>query len=78
VSGDRVLYSTTPTGRRDRAHEPGYNTHEHFPGGLYPRPPAGRSDTLWTTALGPGAAYVTRLRQRTGKPPTAVLLRVTR
>jgi hypothetical protein len=78
VSGDRVLYSTTPTARRDDTHEPGYNTHEHYPGGLYPRPPAGRSDTLWTTALGPGAAYVTRLRQRTGKPTRAVILRVTR
>ena len=78
VSRDRVLYSTTPTGRRDDTHEPGYVTNEHYPGGLYPRPPAGRSDTLWTTALGPGAAYVTRLRQRTGKAPRAIILRVTR
>jgi hypothetical protein len=78
VGLDRVLYSTTPTGRRDSAHEPGYVKDEHYPGGLYPRPPAGRSDTLWTTALGPGAAYVTRLRQRTGKAASAVILRVTR
>jgi hypothetical protein len=75
---DRVVYSTTPTGRRDAEHEPGYVKDEHTPGGLYPRPPAGRSDTLWTTALGPHGAYVTRLRQRTGKATQAVILRVSR
>jgi hypothetical protein len=78
VGRDRVLYDTTPTARRDAEHEKGYRTDEHTPGGLYPRPPAGRNDTLWTTALGPGGAYVTRVRQRTGKAPTAVLLRVPR
>jgi hypothetical protein len=78
VGRDRVLYDTTPTARRDAEHEKGYRDDEHTPGGLYPRPPAGRSDTLWTTALGPGGAYVTRLRQRTGKPPRATLLRVPR
>jgi hypothetical protein len=78
VGADRELYSTTPTGRRDSAHEPGHVKNEHYPGGLYPRPPAGRSDTLWTTALGPRAAYVTRLRQRTGRRARAVILRVTR
>jgi hypothetical protein len=73
---DRVLWSTTPTGRRDAEHEHGFVENEHTPGGLYPRPPANRHDTLWTTALGPRAAYVTRLRQYTGKPVRAALLRV--
>lgn len=75
---DHILYSTVPTGRRDAEHEPGYVKNEHTPGGLYPRPRAGRSDTLWTTALGPSGAYFTRLRQYTGKRPSAVLLRVSR
>jgi hypothetical protein len=73
---DRILWSTVPTGRRDAEHEPGYVKNEDTPGGLYPRPPAGRSDTLWTTALGSRSAYVTRLRQDTGKPVRAALLRV--
>jgi hypothetical protein len=34
--------------------------------------------TLWTTALGADAAYVTRLRQETGRPVFAELLRVPR
>jgi hypothetical protein len=34
--------------------------------------------TLWTTALTANAAYVTRLRQDTGKPLEATLLRVAR
>jgi hypothetical protein len=75
---DRVLYSTTPSGRRDATHEPRHARDEHYPGGLYPRPPAGRVETLWTTALGPHAAYVTRLRQRPGVPVAATLLRVGR
>jgi hypothetical protein len=37
------------------------------------------STTLWTTALGPGAAYVTRLRHRVGTPgTTATVLSVAR
>jgi hypothetical protein len=73
---DRILWSTVPTGRRDAERDPGHVRNEHTPGGLYPRPPANRHDTLWTTALGPRAAYVTRLRQYTGKPVRAALLRV--
>jgi hypothetical protein len=34
--------------------------------------------TLWSTALGPDAAYVTRLRQDAGEPVRAALLRVPR
>jgi hypothetical protein len=72
---DRRLYSTTPTGRRDSGHEPGRGRHRvGYPGNrpppLAPRPPAGISYTLWTTALGPQAAYVTRLRHRGGTTTT--------
>jgi hypothetical protein len=73
---DRRLYSTTPTGRRDAGHEKGHGRHHAgYPGGrpprLAPRPPAGVSTTLWTTALGPATAYVTRLRHRSGTTTTA-------
>ena len=81
---DRRLYGTTPTGRRDAGHEKGHGRHRAgYKGGkppkLAPRPPAGVSTTLWTTALGPGAAYVTRLRHRTGAAATtATVLSVAR
>ncbi len=75
---DQVLYRTTPTARRDASHEPGHHRHSAgYKGGkpppLAPRPPAGVVDTLWTTALGPSAAYVTRLRKKSGVT-TATLL----
>ncbi len=44
---------------------------------LAPRPPKGVVDTLWTTALGPSAAYVTRLRKKSGVT-TATILSVPR
>jgi hypothetical protein len=75
---DRVIYSTVPTGRRDVGHEPG---HAHDPGHRAPswrRPRAGIHDTLWTTALSPKAAYVTRLRQVTGHPVRPTVLRIPR
>ena len=81
---DRRLYSTTPTGRRDSGHEEGHGRHRAgYPGGrpprLAPRPPAGISYTLWSTALGPQAAYVTRLRHRGGTTTTtAAVLSVPR
>jgi hypothetical protein len=76
ITRDRRLYSTTPTGRRDAGHEKGHGRHHAgYPGGrpprLAPRPPAGVSTTLWTTALGPATAYVTRLRHRSGTTTTA-------
>jgi hypothetical protein len=79
---DRALYRTTPTARRDASHEPGHHRHSAgYKGGkpppLAPRPPAGVVDTLWTTALGPSAAYVTRLRKQSGVT-TATLLSVPR
>ena len=79
VRRDRVLYSTVPTGRRDAGHEPGDVHKKHgWPKKLPPRPKPGVNVTLWSTALSPGSAFVTRLRQDTGKPVKATLLRVPR
>ena len=76
---DRSLYGTVPTGRRDAGHEPGEQHKRHgHPKKLPPRPKPGVSVTLWSTALAPDAAYVTRLRQDTGEPVRAALLRVPR
>jgi hypothetical protein len=76
---DRTLYGTVPTGRRDAGHEPGDVHKKHgWPKKLPPRPEPGVNVTLWSTALGPGSAFVTRLRQDTGKPVRATLLRVPR
>jgi len=82
VSGgrDRIVMTTTPTGRRDAGREPGQGRHRH--GSRVPRqparPPAGLTYTLWTTALARDAAYVTRLRARKGGGAQATLLRVGR
>ncbi|MEA2136582.1 MAG: hypothetical protein QOC68_4491 [Solirubrobacteraceae bacterium] len=75
---DRRIFGTTPTGRRDAEREKGHRLHRQgYPGGrrprLPPRPRAGITDTLWTTALGPTTAYVTRLRLRGGTTAAAVL-----
>ena len=79
---DELLYGTTPTARRDAEHEKGHHRHAAgYPGGkapkLYARPPAGVTDTLWTTALSPSTAFVTRLRLRHGVT-TATILSVPR
>jgi hypothetical protein len=76
---DRSLYRLVPTGRRDAGHEPGdqHKAHGH-PKKLPPRPPRGVAYTLWSTALDASAAYVTRLRQDTGEPVRATLLRIPR
>jgi hypothetical protein len=75
---DRALYRTTPTARRDATVEPGHHRHKAgYKGGkpppLAPRPPKGVVDTLWTTALGPSAAFVTRIRKRSGATTATVL-----
>jgi hypothetical protein len=78
TSRDRVLYGTVPTNRGDTGEEPG---HEHAPGhheSMWPRPRPGVADTLWTTALGPRTAYVTRLRQIDGQPLRTSVLRLPR
>ena len=79
VRRDRSLYGPVPTGRRDAGHEPGdeHKAHGH-PKKLPPRPQPGVSVTLWSTALYAGSAYVTRLRQDTGQPVRATLLRMPR
>lgn len=81
--GNRVVYSIAPTARRDEGVEPG--KHEHragYPGGRRPprspRPPAGVSRTLWTTALTPTEAFVTILTARRGQATTARIVRVPR
>lgn len=85
---DDSLHATAPTARRDASREGGRRRHRHyrFVGGRYrpvpppalaPRPPRGSAVTLWTTALGPDAAYVTRLTHR-GSRTAAAVLRVPR
>ena len=76
---DRRLWSTVPTGRRDAGHEPGNEHKKHGqPHKLWKRPRRGVSSTLWTTALAEDAAYVTRLRQVSGQPLVAEIVRVPR
>jgi hypothetical protein len=76
---DRRLWSTVPTGRRDAGHEPGNKHKRHgHPHRLWRRPRSGVSGTLWTTALGEDAAYVTRLLQVSGQPLVAEIVRVPR
>ena len=76
---DRKLWSTVPTGRRDAGHEPGKRHLRHgHPHKLWKRPRSGVSATLWTTALAADTAYVTRLRQVSGRGLTAEILRVPR
>jgi hypothetical protein len=76
VGRDRLLWSALETGRPDAGCEPRHCHAPDHPHHAPPRPPRGRNDTLWTTALSPTAAYVTRLRQLTGRPVTGTLLRV--
>jgi hypothetical protein len=80
---DQRLYITWPTGRRDPGREKGHHRHRagyknHKPPKLWRRPPAGITDTLWTTALGPTTAYVTRIRKRAGAATTSTILSVPR
>jgi hypothetical protein len=78
VSADRTLWATWPTVHADAGLEPGRRDHaRHYRGrrpDRYPRPPKGVTDTLWTTALGPSRAYVTRLRSRNNGTPSASVL----
>lgn len=79
---DRPLLSIHPTVRRDAVHEPGRKRHnEGYPGHRPPRLPAraprGAAVTLWSTALAPDAAYVSRMR-RTAAGTATVVLRLAR
>jgi hypothetical protein len=78
---DTVLLVHASPGRRDREHEPGRHRHRQGYSGrrhppLPPRSQPGVVATLWTTAIVPGAAYVTRLRAVRGKGRTADILSV--
>jgi hypothetical protein len=76
---DRRLWSTVPTGYRDAGHEPGKEHKKHgHPHKMWKRPRRGASPTLWTTALGADAAYVTRLRQISGQALESEIVRVDR
>jgi hypothetical protein len=77
--GSRTLLRIAPAIDADK----GYST-KHGPHRRVPRPrrppkegPPGTTTTLWTTALAPDAAYVTRLTQR-GSRTSADLLRLAR
>ncbi len=79
LGGHRV-YATTPTARRDDGVGKGH--HPHHAGYAHgrrpkdpPRPPAGLTVTLWTTAFDGPVAYVTRLRHRSGGAVQARILR---
>ncbi|MEJ7893336.1 MAG: hypothetical protein WKF94_11920 [Solirubrobacteraceae bacterium] len=82
VLGNRTVLATTPTARRDSGHEPGLTDHDedYAPGKQPPtparRPPAGFTQTLWTTALDGATAYVTALRHLRGGRTTSRILRV--
>ena len=74
---DTAIAVHPSAGRRDREHERGRHRHRHrFRQPLPPIAPRGEVQTLWTTALAPDAAYVTRLIARRGLPDTADILRV--
>ena len=75
---DERLYATHPTVRRDAGHEPGRSRHgAGYPGGRPPRlperAPAGVELELWTTALAPDAAYVTRIGRTARGTATEIL-----
>jgi hypothetical protein len=75
---DAVIAVHPSAGRRDREHEKGRHRHRHrWRDPLPPIAPRGEVQTLWTTALAPDAAYVTRLIARQGEPDTADIMRVT-
>ena len=74
---ERVLYKLPPLAGSDLGHERGHTKQ----GSLLPcgaRPPKPTARILWTTALAPGAAYVTILRPSGGGRTTPTLLRLAR
>ena len=79
---DRTLLRMHPVVRRDAGHERDRERHgAGYPGGKAPkfpeRAPEGVSVTLWSTALAPGGAYVSRLR-RTAEGTSNAILRLPR
>jgi hypothetical protein len=79
-NADAVLLTQPSPGQRDREHEHGRHRHRAGYRGnrppLPPRSPRGVVATLWTTALVPGTAYVTRLRAIKGSGRTGDILSV--
>jgi hypothetical protein len=80
-AADATLLVHASPGRRDREREPGRHRHRAgYPGRkhppLPPRSAPGVVATLWSTALMPGAAFVTRLRVVRGQGRTADILTV--
>jgi hypothetical protein len=81
-SRDDGLLTMHPTRRRDTGRERGRERHgEGYPRGRPPklpaRAPVGVAVTLWSTALAPGAAYVSRIR-RTASGTSNVTVRLAR
>ena len=79
---DRSLLTKGRTVRPDAGHERGRDRHgAGYPGGRPPkrpeRPQQGTATTLWSTALAPGVAYVTRIKT-TPQGTTSVILRLAR
>jgi hypothetical protein len=80
-AADAALLIHAAPGRRDREHEAGRHRHRAgYPGRrrspLPPRAAPGVVATLWSTALMPGAAFVTRLRVVRGQGRSADILSV--
>ncbi|HEX2084866.1 MAG TPA: hypothetical protein VHF89_04220 [Solirubrobacteraceae bacterium] len=75
----RPLLRIAPAIRADKGYSTKHGPHRRVALPRRPRRdgPPGTTTTLWTTALAPDAAYVTRLRQR-GGATTADLLRLPR
>ena len=75
--GDLAIAVHPSSGRRDREHERGRRRHKHPY--MHPLPPfttPGETQTLWSTALAPDGAYVTRIVARPGLARRADILRV--
>ena len=77
--GGRSLIRIAPAISADKGYTTKHGPHRRVVQPRRPRKegPRGTTTTLWTTALAPDAAYVTRLRQRRG-PATADVLRFAR
>jgi hypothetical protein len=75
----RVLLRIAPAIRADKGYSTAHGPHRRVRRPRRPRKqgPAGTTTTLWTTALAPDAAYVTRLRAR-GRTTRAAILRLAR
>jgi hypothetical protein len=75
--GDLVIAVHPSSGRRDREHERGRQRHKHpYRHPLPPFATPGETQTLWSTALAPDGAYVTRIVARAGRGRRADILRV--